>query len=77
MNGGPGGIDLTPANMDLQTKVDSRLRGNDAKGIKFHLDPAQLAQLQNAPGFTPVIINITPLTDLKGFLEISERAGNF
>ncbi len=63
-----GGIDLTPARMDLQTKVvDSRFRGND-KGIQFHLDPAMLAQLQNAPGFVPVIINIQPLNDLKAFL---------
>jgi len=56
-----GGIDLTPANMHLQTK-------NAGEGIKFHLDPAQLAKLQNAPGFTPVIINIQPMKDLPGFL---------
>jgi hypothetical protein len=82
-----GGIDLTPANMNLQTKVmDSReqlrvsvnttLRGNDMEGngngaevgIKFHLDAAMLEQLRNAPGFVPVIISISPLTDLKAFL---------
>jgi hypothetical protein len=71
-----GGIDLTPANMNLQTKMDSRLyvkgepslgsRGNG--GIKFHLDPVQLQQLQNAPGFVPVIIDVEPLKDLKSFL---------
>jgi len=55
-----GGIDLTPANMNLQT--------NDSEGIKFHIDPAMLKQLQNAPGFVPVIINIQPLTDLRRFL---------
>jgi uncharacterized protein with ATP-grasp and redox domains len=74
-----GGIDLTPANMHLKTKMDSRFRGNDKEaagndsegsGIKFHLDPAQLAQLQDAPGFVPVIINIEPLDDLKRFLGI-------
>jgi hypothetical protein len=66
-----GGIDLTPANMNLQTKVmDSRFRGNDSEGIKFQLDPAMLAQLQNAPGFVPVIINIQPMTDLRQFLGI-------
>ena len=27
-----GGIDLTPANMNLQTKIDSSLRGNDRQG---------------------------------------------
>ena len=65
---GPGGIDLTPARMNLQTKMDSRLRGNDSGGIKFHLDPAKLAQLQNAPGFVPVIISIQPMANLKEFL---------
>ncbi len=58
-----GGIDLTPANMNLQTQ-------NAGEGIKFHLDPAQLAQLQNAPGFVPVIIYIQPLENLKQFLGI-------
>jgi hypothetical protein len=57
-----GGIDLTPANMNLQTQ-------NAREWIKFHLDPAQLEQLQNAPGFVPVIINIQPMTDLKSFLD--------
>ena len=56
-----GGIDLTPANMHLQTQ-------NSNGEIKFHLDAAQLAQLQNAPGFTPVIITIRPMTDLRSFL---------
>jgi len=72
-----GGIDLTPAHMNLQTKVDSRLRGNDNiaggndKGIVFHLDPAMLAQLQNAPGFVPVIISIQPMNDLRKFLGVA------
>jgi hypothetical protein len=56
-----GGIDLTPANMNLQTK-------NNGGEITFHLDPAMLQQLQNAPGFVPVIINIQPLNDLRQFL---------
>ncbi len=70
-----GGIDFTANKTPLEVKVDSRLRGND-NGIQFHLDPAQLAQLQNAPGFVPVIISIQPLaggqagiTDLRHFLE--------
>ncbi len=85
-----GGIDLTPANMNLQTKMDSRFRGNDREGggndsreggndnggIKFHLDPAMLAQLQNAPGFVPVIINIQPLKSLREFLEIASSFRN-
>jgi len=66
-----GGIDLTPANMNLQTRVvgnDKALLG----GIKFHLTPAMLARLQNALGFVPVIVNIKPLNDLKQFLGVEE-----
>ncbi len=50
--------------MKLQTQ-------NAGGGIKFHLDPALLAQLQNAPGFVPVIINIQPMTNLKQFLGLN------
>ena len=68
-----GGIDLTPANMNVEVKkgIASSLGGiprNDT-GIQFHLDPAMLEQLQNAPGFVPVIINIQPLKDISVFLE--------
>jgi len=56
-----GGIDLSNANRDLQTQ-------DAGEGIEFHLDPAMLAQLQNAPGVVPVIINIQPLIDLRSFL---------
>jgi len=59
-----GGIDLTPSSMNLQTQ-----NSNNGE-IKFHLDPAMLTQLQNAPGFTPVIISVKPLKDLAAFLEV-------
>ena len=59
-----GGIDLTPAQMNLQTQ-------NAGEGIKFHLDLAMRQQLQNAPGFVPVIISIQPMTDIALFLGIS------
>jgi hypothetical protein len=62
----PGGIDLTPTNASLETQ----LHGG---AIKFHLDQAMLARLQNASGFVPVIINIQPLNDLKQFLGIGVR----
>ena len=52
--------------MNLQIK-------NNGKGIKFHLDPAQLAQFQNAPGFIPVIIHIQPMTNLRTFLGLKEH----
>ena len=63
-----GGIDLTPAKMNLQTKVDIRFGGNDSVGIRFHLDPAMLVQLQDSTGFVPVIISIQPMNDLRHFL---------
>jgi hypothetical protein len=60
-----GGIDLTS---DKALTVQ-----NNGRGIKFHLDPAMLQQLQNAPGFVPVIINIQPLNNLKLFLGIDSN----
>ena len=61
-----GGIDLTPANMNLQTQ-------NNGGSIQFHLDSAQLQQLQNASGFVPVIINIQPMTNLRVFLGLTDN----
>ncbi|MDE2009800.1 MAG: hypothetical protein KGJ09_06935 [Candidatus Omnitrophica bacterium] len=63
----PGGIDLTAGNMNLQIK------GNGGAGIRFHLDAFTLQQLRDLPGFTPVKINIRPLTDLRRFLGIREN----
>ena len=60
-----GGIDLTPANMNLQTQ-------NSGGEIQFQMDPAMLERLQNAPGFVPVIINIQPMIDLRQFLGLAE-----
>jgi len=57
-----GGIDLTPERMNLQTQ-------NAGAGIRFNMDPARLKELQNAPGFVPVIVNIQPMRDLKAFLD--------
>jgi hypothetical protein len=65
MKANNGGIDLTQANSYLITQ-------NFGPGIKFYLDQSQLAQLQNAPGFVPVIINIQPLKDLSTFLELND-----
>ncbi len=55
-----GGIDLTA------TKVITGLRGSQE--IRFHIDPAQLAAFQNAPGFVPVIIYMRPMRNIRGFL---------
>ena len=77
-----GGIDLTADKTPLEVKMDSRWSlppnasvggGNDKEGIKFNIDPAMLQQLQNAPGFVPVIINIQPMTDLRMFLGLQEN----
>jgi len=57
-----GGIDFSPNSTALEIR-------NGGGGMKFHLDPAMLKQLQNAPGFVPVIINIQPLASLSDFLE--------
>ena len=69
-----GGIDLTSGKWKLQIqnnpkfRQERRIPGEKDRGIKFHLDPAMLQQLQNAPGFLPVIIDIEPLGDLRIFL---------
>lgn len=58
-----GGIDLTSQRMQIKER-------SEGQGIQFHIDPATLQQLQNAPGFVPVIISVQPLRNLKAFLEI-------
>ena len=64
-----GGIDLTAGNLNLLTL-------NSSGGIKFHMDPAMLQRLQNAPGFVPVIINIQPMTDLRLFLGLGNNSSS-
>jgi len=63
-----GGIDLTPARLKVKVKTE---KFTDDNGIKFHLDPATLARLQNASGFVPVIIRIQPMMNLRQFLGVS------
>ena len=60
-----GGIDFTPAKMHLQTQ-------SNGVAIKFHLDAAQLARLENATGFVPVSIKMQPMTDLFAFLGVKK-----
>ncbi len=61
-----GGIDLT-SNDALDIKKDSRIRGNDS----FNINPAMLAQLENAPGFEPIIVDIKPLSDVRQYLGVN------
>ncbi|MEI6437914.1 MAG: hypothetical protein WCO69_04085 [Candidatus Omnitrophota bacterium] len=60
-----GGIDLAPDMMDLQVK-------NGSGAIKFNFDPAMIEQMQNAPGFTPEILDMHPLNSVQTFLGLSE-----
>ena len=50
-----GGIDLTRDKIRLQVQ-------GKVQGVGFMFDPAMIRQLQNAPGLTPVIIDIQPMT---------------
>jgi signal transduction histidine kinase len=60
---GPGGIDLTADRMGLRIQ-------NTGRGIKFRIDPVMLRQLQDVPGFSPVIVNIQPISNLREFLGV-------
>ena len=53
--------------------MDLKMTGS-GDGIRFNLDLAQLQELQNAPGLTPVIINIQPLQSLPMFLGLNDAA---
>ncbi len=67
-----GGIDFTPAHMNVQSEVmDSREKGN-GKGIQFHIDAAMLRELQNAPGLEAVVLSMRAVTDVQVFLGIKE-----
>ena len=61
-----GGIDFKSDKMNLDVK-------NAGEAIKFKITPEQLLQLQNAPGFVPVIINVQPLKDLPLFLGLDAQ----
>jgi hypothetical protein len=58
-----GGIDFTS---DRALSVQ-----NNGQGIQFHIDPAQLKELESAPGFVPVIISIKPMTNIRIFLGLN------
>ena len=60
-----GGIDFNTARLNLELK-------NAGREIVFRVDPAMLAQLKNAPGFTSKVIGIYEMTELslKQFLGV-------
>ena len=59
----PGGIDLNA--------VQRTLNVNASENMSFSIDPAMLEQFRKSPGFTPVIINITPDVYLRSFLGLN------
>jgi ubiquinone/menaquinone biosynthesis C-methylase UbiE len=63
-----GGIDLNAADSTLQVNATGQ-------AMKFHIDPAMLERVENAPGLTPVILNIEPLDSLPAFLGLREDGG--
>jgi ribosomal protein L21E len=64
-----GGINLNADKLNLEIQ-------NGGGSIKFHFDPAMLQQLQNAPGFVPVIINIQPMTNLRMWLGLKNSSSS-
>ncbi len=62
-----GGIDFNADKLNVETQT----RGGE---IKFEIDPQQLRELQYVPGFTPVIINIQPMTNVRMFLGLKEKS---
>lgn len=60
-----GGIDFNTEKMILETQ-------NRGESIRFHIDPVMLKELQNSKGFSPTIVAIQPLNNLKLFLGLSD-----
>jgi transketolase len=61
-----GGVDLTRSKMGLEVQ-------SAGSGAQFKFDPDMIEQLQNASGFTPVIIDIRPMTmTVPSFLGIND-----
>jgi hypothetical protein len=59
-----GGIDFNSEKIDLMVK-------GSAQGMKFKLDPVVMRRMADAPGFSPVILDMAEITDLRSFLEAS------
>jgi hypothetical protein len=64
-----GGIDFNADQLNVETR-------NSGGEIKFQMSPQQLQELQNVPGFTPVIINVQPLNTIQMFLGLKENDEN-
>lgn len=64
----PGGIDLNPALLDLQIK-------RDGNGVPLPL-PQQPIENMRIEGFIPIIINVTPVTNLPMLLGLADEEKN-
>jgi hypothetical protein len=62
--------------IDLSSEANFKIR-NNGQDIKFTIDQAMLEQLQNAPGFMPVIVSFHLLSNAKveDFLNFKEGVG--
>lgn len=54
-----GGIDLKSERLDLKVQ-------NQDGAINFNISPEMLAQLRNAAGFEPVVLDMKPIRDVNG-----------
>jgi hypothetical protein len=63
--GAPGGIDLNPAGMNFQAQGDV---------IEFDLPP-NFEPVENIDGLYPVVISITPVTNLPVLLGLEDEEG--
>lgn len=60
-----GGIDFNPNKMNLELQ-------NKGGAINFNFDPAMIQQLQNMPGFAPVVIDMHPIGSVQMFLGLND-----
>ncbi len=61
-----GGVDFTANRTPLEIENSGKV------GIHFKVDPAMLRELEDAPGFEPVIYNIQPMRSVRSFLGLAE-----
>lgn len=58
-----GGIDFNTDRLDLQVQ-------NSGGGVKFNVDPIMVRRFDAMPGFSPVLIDMRPLSSIQSFLGI-------
>jgi hypothetical protein len=66
----PGGIDLDPRTLSLRV-----MGGASDDQAAIHFAPADIERLSQADGFTPRILSIRPMDDIRSFMRLSAGAG--